>query len=106
MPSGISLFKKIGQRLPDVARFQDNVEQTFLSLTNKAIIDGVLIDNVNLTTSASDIAHGLGKPVTGYIVIKRNANAVVYDNEQTNTKRDRFLNLQASATVTVSLWVF
>lgn len=106
MPSGITLFRKIAQRLPDVSRFQDNVEQTFLTITNKAILNGVLIEDVSLTTSASNVAHGLGRPVIGYIVIKKSANAVVYDNESTNTKKDQFIILRASANVTVSLWVF
>jgi hypothetical protein len=106
VPSGLVQFKKVGQKSPEVTQFQDNCEQTFNRLTNKQILDGVLLEDVVLTTAALNVSHGLGRPVTGYMVIKRNANAVVYDNESSNTKKTQFLILRASATVTVSLWVF
>lgn len=106
LPSSLIQFKKVGQKSPELTQFQDNCEQTFSRLTNKQILDGVLLEDVALTTAASNISHGLGRPVTGYMVIKKNANAVVYDNESTNTKKTQFLILRASATVIVSLWIF
>lgn len=106
VPSGLVQFKKVGQKSQEVSNFQDNCEQVFNRITTKQILDGLLIEDLPLTTAAKNVAHGLGRPVAGYIVIKRNANAVVYDNESTNTKKTQFLILRASATVTVSLWVF
>lgn len=102
----IPVFKKIGTDDLILDKFQTNVDQVLTSISSRRIIDGILLRDIVLTTSALLVPHLLGHPIDGYIVVKSNANAVVYDDEATNTIKDRFIKLLASATVTVTLWVF
>ena len=67
-----------------------------------AIVDGIILSAVGLTTSPVKVAHKLGRIPLGYIPIKLSANAVVFGSNLTS----RFLELTASATVTADLWVF
>lgn len=80
---------------------------TLDGILNKEILDGVLLKDVLVATGAvRHIQHGLARPVTGYIVVKRNANSVIWDSEASNNRKELFLDLNSSATVTVTLWVF
>jgi hypothetical protein len=63
---------------------------------------GVLLEGVTLSTSAKSVNHTLGRKALGYWIVKRSANAVVYDT----AIDDQTLTLVASGSVTVSLWVF
>lgn len=102
----ITQFKKVGTDDLVIGKLQDNTEEIFVQILSKRILDGVLLEGVVLTTSAILVPHPLKKPVTGYIVVRSNANSVVYDQETSNTLKELFVKLLASATATVSLWVF
>lgn len=87
-----------------VERMQDSIERVISPLINVPISNGILVDTVALTTSPSRVEHKLGRKPLGYFVIKRDASAIVFDLPE--IREDLFLNLQASANVNVSLWVF
>jgi hypothetical protein len=84
----------------EFARHRDAIR----ALQDLLLLDGRLLEDIDLTTATAQISHGLGRPARGYIVTKRDANAVIYD--ETSTRPEAELALRASATVTVSLWVF
>ena len=91
----------------DVNKVQANFKKTIESILASGIIDGLLISDVSLSSgSYSLVAHKLGRPVRGYIAVKKSASAVVFDDETGNTQKDLFVKLTASANVTVTLWVF
>lgn len=99
-------FKTINLKDQDISRIQSNITQTFNSILNKKILDGQLLEDIDLTTSFQNIEHKLNRAVIGYIVVKRNADSRVWDNEANNTKKELFLTLKANVSVTVSLWIF
>ena len=69
--------------------------------------EGRQIDGVAITGGARKrVAHGLGRPVRGWFVVRNNADATVYDEQDSNNFPGRELWLQASATTTVSIWVY
>jgi len=91
---------------PNLTKVQYKLQEALGPIFSIDLLDGNLITGVDLTTSASVIAHKLGRESKGYIVVKRSANAVVYDNESTNTSKASFIKLIASASVTIDVWVF
>lgn len=104
-------FKKFYVSTPDVANeaqlqrvfntFQQNVEDEFSAVNRISILDNRIISNVVVSTSTA-VEHKLGRTPLGYIVINRNANAQIWNG----TIDDKFLNLNSSGAVTVSLLVF
>lgn len=100
-------FSKIGFADADLGRLESNIENSFKPVLSKEILEGSFLQDIVLTTGVTNkVSHGLQRPVNGYIVVKRNSNSVVYDNESSNTLKSTFLQLLCSANVTVSLWVF
>ncbi len=89
-----------------VNKIQDNLDKFFEGLRKVNILNGTLIKNVDLTTgSANRIEHKLDRIPEGYIVVKKNAVADIYDNS-TGTRQDLFLDLNTTANVTISIWIF
>jgi hypothetical protein len=87
-----------------VERLSDSIRRALSGITQSDIISGSLLTDISLSTAARRIEHKLGRKPLGYIVVKRDANAVIYDEDE--QRQDLFLNLIASADVTISLWVF
>jgi len=67
------------------------------------ILSGVLVEEIAVTTTAKKVPHKLGRRARGWIVVRNNANSVVYDNSAPDGE---FLDLVASAAATISIWVF
>ena len=98
-------FAKTGiESFEDVERFQDVVENVLGSIAASPIISGQLVADVSLTSTPKRIEHKLGRKPLGYMVVRQDADATVY--EQDEKRLDLFLNLASSNPVTVSLWVF
>lgn len=98
-------FTKVQVEDEALNRVQDRIKQVTDALVANQLLEGRLL-TVTLTAGAfTRVSHGLGRPPTGYIVVRRNANAVIWD-QPNGTDSGAFLQLQPSATVTVTLWVF
>lgn len=103
----IAPFRRIRAKDPDLKSVQDAVAFVFQDITPKEILDGRVIKNVSLNSStATVVEHGLGRAPIGYIGIKANAPANIYDTQDSNPSPSATLQLKADAAVTVSLWVF
>jgi hypothetical protein len=87
---------------------QDAVDDSIRSVQLCPLLDGVLLKDVKLVAAGfTQVEHDLGRVPVGYAVLRRNANAVVYDDFTGNESlADRCLKLRSSADVTVTLWVF
>lgn len=100
-------YKKISSSDRAVNQLQENVEQVLSPIIDKEIIDGILIKDIELTTGQDNhINHLLGKTLTGYLITRQKASAIIWDSQDSNTSQSRTLILNCSANVTVSLWVF
>ena len=98
-------LKKIKAEDRVLNQVQDSVAQALKPLLNMAIADGRLIENIEITSgTASIVEHKLDRTIRGWIVVRKNANSNIW--ESTSSIPDKTLILNASATVTVSLWVF
>ena len=103
----LKFFKKVNTAIKDLYQTQENVEQVLTPILNSPIIDGVLVKDVDVGTSDTVVNHKLGRSPLGWIVIKRNENAVIYESATTNNNRDKVLILKASsATTDTYFWIF
>jgi hypothetical protein len=104
MPIG---FRRIRSTSSDVVQLQDSVANALNPIIKKEIIDGQLLENLALATSQDNlIQHKLGRNLRGYIIVRKNALADVYEQPVPNNLTELQLNLHTTQTVTISLWVF
>ena len=88
-------------------RIQERLEDILLPVASASIIDGRLISDIDLASgTTSIITHSLGRNISGWIVVSKDAAQHVYDVQSSNDDPDKFLYLTAGGTVTVSVWVF
>ena len=86
---------------------QDHIESVINPVLNSAIIDGVILEDIDLVSgSFTDIEHKLGRKPRGYLVIRKSAAETVYEDVGDYDNRKLFIKLRASGSVTVNLWVF
>lgn len=86
---------------------QDHVESVINPVLASAIIDGVILEDIDLvSTGFTSIEHKLGRKPRGYLVIRRSSAQTVYEDAGDYDNRKLFMKLRASGSVTVNLWVF
>lgn len=101
----IPAFRAIRTAVRDIQKLQDALSKVFNSILSKEILDGRLITGIVLSSSGTnEVDHGLGKPIRGWVVVAKNANANIYDS--VSSTPNATLILTATANVTISLWVF
>lgn len=86
-------------------RVQDRIKVFADVVASIPLLEGRLLTVTLAAGAFTPVSHGLGRRPTGYFVVRRNANAVLWDRADA-TDANAFLYLQPSATVTVTLWVF
>jgi len=90
----------------DVELLQQNVKKWAKILEDNPLLDGRLIEDVEITAAALtiDVNHGLGRQPRGWIITDFTAlagTAIVRDAWDTNT-----ITFTASAACDLDLWVF
>ena len=84
-----------------VNTMQQNVQDSLTRIEKNTLLDNVIIKDVLVSTSAR-VEHKLGRVPTGYIIIRKNANAQVWNGSITEAD----IVLTSSAAVTVTLLIF
>ncbi len=97
-------FQSLKSKLTELNRIQTNIDIFSRSLTNLPVLNGSLIENVDLTTVETAIPHRLNRSYKGWIVTKQNAAASIFSTSANLSSQ--FINLTASGPVTISIWVF
>lgn len=95
-------IRKLVVKDPELSRVQDAILLTLNTIVKKDVIDGVLGEGFAITTSPAQIAHGLGRVPLGYFVVSKDAPSDIFDL----ARDSKTITLQATADVTVSLWIF
>jgi hypothetical protein len=67
------------------------------------LMQGLLLKNIALNIGDNVINHLLGRMMQGWILTDQSAGATIYRSQPLN---DKTLTLNASAGLTISLWVF
>lgn len=91
---------------PGLNLFQTNLQKTLSPLITNPLNDGVLIQSVVLASGSNQVAHKLGRKLTGWWVTRISAAVSIYDTQGTNTLPNQFLTLVSSGAVTVDLFCF
>ena len=91
----------------DAQRLQDTIEPVAQQIDTVPLLRGVLLKNKTIiSTAPTDIQHGLGRPVVGWLVVRQRSTGTVYDGQDDNPAPGKTLRLNASAEVVADLWVF
>jgi hypothetical protein len=69
------------------------------------LLDNVIIENITIGTSVTTIPHSLGREPIGWVIVRQDANATVWEPSQA-IQPTTLINLQASNAVTVSILLF
>lgn len=88
----------------DKSKIDLRVADLLNTLRSIAILDGALLTDVALSTSATNVNHGLGRQPIGYIVVGQNAAASIFETKSARTNAT--FQLTSSASVTADIWVF
>jgi hypothetical protein len=99
-------FGKVHTANRELNQVQENVARALAPIFGNPIVDGVLLTGVVLASGANVISHTLDRKLVGWIIIRQRALAQVYDTQDSNATPALTLQLQASAPVTVDLYVF
>lgn len=98
-------LKKVGGLEDLTAKFQENVGAVVDVLSQIPILDGVLLEQITLTTGAANqVEHRLGREYRGFLVVSSSADSTFWNVD--TTFRKRFIDIRCSANTTVNLWVF
>lgn len=95
-----------GPRIPAKGpTFEDDVIGLLRKLLAPGhIASGVLVEDVEVGTTATRVLHGLGYRPSGWIVVRRDVQTLDLWDDSAPDKDA--LHLTAGADATVSLWVF
>jgi hypothetical protein len=86
----------------DLDRVQRNVSDFTRQVAEKEIVDGRHIADVVLASGNNTITHKLGRKPVGWLVARKTAAADIYE---VSADADRLV-LNASAGVTITLWIY
>ena len=88
----------------------DQMQSTWSTILSQTLtcplIRGNLLSDVALVSGSNIINHKLNRKLTGWILVRIGAAAVIYDTQDTNQMPDKTLSLVSDADATVSIWVF
>ncbi len=88
-----------------IDQVQEDIARAFRDL-GAPLDSASIVEGVTLTTASTLVPHRLGRKVRGWIVVRKNASAEVYEGTPVAMTPTKTINLKASATVTVSLLFF
>lgn len=77
------------------------------ALTNVVLSRARLIKNVTVTSGqTTNIKHGLGRELQGYLVVLSTVSSIINDLQSTNNRKSTELWLQTTTTTTINILVF
>lgn len=90
---------------PVVQRALDSLVDTLRRVLLCPFLDGVLVPNVAVTSSYTNVPHTLGRKPRGYIVVQNSGSTMLVEDETKRTAA--FLSLKCgSGTLTTDIWVY
>tara|TARA_R100000655_G_scaffold57852_1_gene96203 strand:+ start:226 stop:522 length:297 start_codon:yes stop_codon:yes gene_type:complete len=78
-------------------------ELSLSRLERNPLADGKRIIDLDLSTTETTVAHGLGRTPKGLLVIRKNAAQHVFESSPAD---EEHIFLKSDGTVTATVWVF
>lgn len=101
------IFRKIFTDDPLQQRLQDSIAQSFQQFEKLPQLDSVIVSDVTLASGIDNqVEHKLNRPIQGWQIIRKDANADVWESSTVNTAPSSVIILRASATVKISIIFF
>lgn len=91
---------------PDMQDLYDGIEEHIEQLSPNNFLVGVLIKDLALSTTSKVVSHGLGQKYSGFLVVDRNNDSIVYTDSLTDAEKSTYIKLKANKSTTVTIWVF
>ena len=87
---------------------QNSLENSFRSVEACPLLDGHLLEGIELIQGDNEIDHKLGRALKGWILTRQDFDTIIIDKQVDNENADSILILNSSTagTATVDLWVF
>ena len=108
--SFISPFVRHTVGTEDSEQIQNNLENTMRSLESCPLLDGHLLEDVELPNGITDVDHKLGRELKGWFLTRTRmlAGGDICDKQSLHDAPDKILRLSSTyaATITVDIWVF
>ena len=104
MPKKLRQFQI--QDRPLLERMYQNIKIFTDQIAGKPILDGVLQNNIEIGAGDTTIAHKLGRPYQGFIVVNKTTNTNIWAEPAKQTIPSRNLVVSASAASVISIYVF
>ena len=95
------------RRVSDLAtnqNFQD-LRKLPIEINRGKILNNVIVNAITLDTNVSAISHTLNRRPQGWVIIRKDANADVWEPTP-SASPSKLINLQASSTVTLDILFF
>ena len=89
-----------------LAQMQNSWASILNPIVNNAANSPILLQNVLLTIGRNSVNHKLGKKLSGWTIVRKRANAAIYDNQDANPIQNLTLILISDADVEVDILVF
>lgn len=99
--SRVKALRKIGGS-PELNKAQDYTDLALAPVLACPLIDGFLLENIELATGPNIVDHKLDREPRGWFIVSPKAEASIWETGRTRSS----LVLNASAPVTLSLWCF
>lgn len=96
---------KLPQQL-DLPKMQTTWASAIDPVINNPIINGLILQNISLTTGTNVINHKLGRKLQGWYITRVRSSVTIYDTQDSNQTPELTLILVASAPATINLAVF
>lgn len=99
------ILDRLQTLVPGLNRVQDRVQEAVSRTSNEgAIQSGHLLENVELSTGTTEVAHRLGRSVQGALVVFCDAPETI--NITKGDPEQEWINVESTGPATVSIWVF
>ena len=86
----------------------DQVISTLNQIADMEVMQGQLLQDVKLSASPTDnqINHKLGRKLIGWHLTRKRDASVIFDKQDANQLKDKFLVLSSSLDTVVDIYVF
>lgn len=101
----LSPFTQTKTQNPEISNLQGVLSRVFQGILGVRIIDGRLIEDVQVTFAGTRINHKLGRKIKGWQLVDKDADESVW-RINSSTRPESEITLQATGTTNVTLWVF
>lgn len=90
-----------------INNLQDNITTVISPMAVKSHNDSTVLTSISLLVGQNNIInHTLGRQLAGWKIVRKRAQADIWDNQDSNTSPNLTLWLSTSADVTIDIEVF